>query len=76
LLSWPTLKHIPLLLLGNKNDLKGALTEEQLIEKLNLKSIKGRMIACYSISAKYVNNIDICLKWLTKLPIRKDKKKK
>ena len=28
LLSWPSLKEIPLLLLGNKNDLKGALTEE------------------------------------------------
>ena len=76
LLSWPTLKHIPLLLLGNKNDLKGALTEEEIIVKLDLKSIKERKVACYSISAKYVNNIDICLKWLTNLPTRKDKAKK
>ena len=34
LLEWPSLDGIPLLILGNKNDLEGALTEEELIEEL------------------------------------------
>ena len=51
-----------MLLLGNKNDLKGALTEEELIEQLDLKQIKARKVACYSISAKYVKNIDFKVK--------------
>jgi len=32
LVSWPSLTGIPLLVLGNKNDIEGALTEEELIE--------------------------------------------
>lgn len=32
LIAFPSLVGIPLLLLGNKNDLEGALTEEELIE--------------------------------------------
>ena len=39
LLDWPTLQGIPLLVLGNKNDLDGALTEEELIEELNLRRV-------------------------------------
>ena len=31
LLDWPSLEGIPLLILGNKNDIDGALTEEELI---------------------------------------------
>ncbi len=34
LLQKPQLAHIPLLVLGNKNDLPGSLTVEQVIEKL------------------------------------------
>jgi ADP-ribosylation factor-like protein 8 len=34
LLDRPQLVHIPLLILGNKNDLEGALTAEQLIDIL------------------------------------------
>jgi ADP-ribosylation factor-like protein 8 len=34
LLDRPQLVHIPLLILGNKNDLQGALTAEQLIDIL------------------------------------------
>jgi ADP-ribosylation factor-like protein 8 len=34
LLERPQLIHIPVLILGNKNDLKGALTAEQLVEVL------------------------------------------
>lgn len=59
---------IPLLILGNKNDVDGALTEEELIEELNLRVITNRKIACFSISTKTSLNIDITLKWLTSLP--------
>lgn len=68
LISWPSLAGIPLLVLGNKNDLDGALTEEELIEELNLRAITDRKIACFSISAKDMVNIDITIKWLTDLP--------
>lgn len=71
LLSWPSLEGIPLLVLGNKNDLEGSLNEEELIVQLDLKSIKDRVVACYSISAKNIVNIDITLKWLTGLTKRK-----
>jgi hypothetical protein len=48
--------------------LDGALTEEELIEELNLRVIQDRKIACFSISAKDMVNIDITIKWLTTLP--------
>eukprot|EP01088_Endostelium_zonatum_P003950 TRINITY_DN15159_c0_g1_i1.p1 TRINITY_DN15159_c0_g1~~TRINITY_DN15159_c0_g1_i1.p1 ORF type:complete len:188 (+),score=41.02 TRINITY_DN15159_c0_g1_i1:101-664(+) len=64
LLSKPPLAEIPLLVLGNKNDLATAVGVEELIEKLDLKSIKGREICCYSVSAKNSVNIDITLEWL------------
>lgn len=68
MISWPSLAGIPLLVLGNKNDLDGALTEEELIEELNLRIVTDRKIACFSISAKDMVNIDITIKWLTALP--------
>lgn len=37
LLEKPSLRGTPLLVLGNKNDLSGALTSQQLITQLNLK---------------------------------------
>ena len=37
LLDKPALKGIPLLVLGNKNDLPGAVKTQQLIDKLGLK---------------------------------------
>jgi ADP-ribosylation factor-like protein 8 len=64
LLSKPALGGIPLLVLGNKNDLPKALGTDQLIERLELKSITGREVCCYSISAKNQVNIDITLEWL------------
>ncbi len=42
LLEWPSLDGIPVLILGNKNDLEGALTEEELIEELALRRIQNR----------------------------------
>ncbi|KAG0082390.1 ADP-ribosylation factor-like protein 8B [Podila epicladia] len=66
LLDKPQLANIPVLVLGNKNDLPGALTVDQIIEVMNLKQIANREVSCYSISAKNQVNIDITLQWLTK----------
>jgi ADP-ribosylation factor-like protein 8 len=64
LMQKPPLAGIPLLVLGNKNDLSEAIGVEELIEKLDLKSITGREVCCYSISAKSKKNLDITLDWL------------
>ncbi|XP_067934375.1 ADP-ribosylation factor-like protein 8B-A [Watersipora subatra] len=64
LLDKPQLHGIPVLVLGNKRDLPGALNEKELIESMNLESIKDREICCYSISCKEKDNIDITLQWL------------
>jgi len=64
LLDKPQLHGIPVLVLGNKRDLPGALNEKELIERMNLESIKDREICCYSISCKEKDNIDITLQWL------------
>ncbi|KAF6260021.1 P-loop containing nucleoside triphosphate hydrolase protein [Scenedesmus sp. NREL 46B-D3] len=66
LLTKPSLQGIPLLVLGNKNDLPGALGTQQLIERMTLQGLTGREVCCYSISCKVQNNIDITLEWLTK----------
>lgn len=64
LLDKPQLQGIPVLVLGNKRDLAGALDEKELIEKMNLSAIQDREICCYSISCKEKDNIDITLQWL------------
>ena len=74
LISWPSLAEIPLLVLGNKNDIEGCLNEEEMIEKIELNHIKNRKVACFSISAKENNNIQTMLKWLTGLQKLKKKK--
>eukprot|EP01015_Nassula_variabilis_P036310 TRINITY_DN9341_c0_g1_i9.p4 TRINITY_DN9341_c0_g1~~TRINITY_DN9341_c0_g1_i9.p4 ORF type:complete len:121 (-),score=24.07 TRINITY_DN9341_c0_g1_i9:96-458(-) len=71
LLSWPSLEHIPLLVLGNKNDISESLSEKELVQTMELDKIKDRKVACYSISAKKQVNIDVTLKWLSELPKRK-----
>ncbi|XP_044936941.1 ADP-ribosylation factor-like protein 8A isoform X1 [Mustela putorius furo] len=57
LLDKPQLQGIPVLVLGNKRDLPGALDEKELIEKMNLSAIQDREICCYSISCKEKDNI-------------------
>mmetsp|Transcript_28455 Transcript_28455/g.71467 ORF Transcript_28455/g.71467 Transcript_28455/m.71467 type:complete len:182 (+) Transcript_28455:269-814(+) len=64
LLSKPALEGIPLLVVGNKNDLSNAVGEKELVTALNLTEIKSREVACYSISAKNQVNIDKTLQWL------------
>eukprot|EP00188_Purpureofilum_apyrenoidigerum_P001917 Plantae.Rhodophyta-Purpureofilum_apyrenoidigerum.ctg21091.p1 GENE.Plantae.Rhodophyta-Purpureofilum_apyrenoidigerum.ctg21091~~Plantae.Rhodophyta-Purpureofilum_apyrenoidigerum.ctg21091.p1 ORF type:complete len:194 (+),score=44.26 Plantae.Rhodophyta-Purpureofilum_apyrenoidigerum.ctg21091:161-742(+) len=65
LLSKPSLRGIPLLVLGNKNDLPAAVkSERELAEIFDLASLKDREVCTYSISAKNRTNIDMTLKWL------------
>ncbi|CAG9321780.1 unnamed protein product [Blepharisma stoltei] len=71
LLMWPSLVGIPLLVIGNKNDLEGALNEEEIISTLTLMSVIGRPVACYSVSSKDMNNLDMVLRYFAKLPKRK-----
>jgi len=66
LLLKPSLNGIPLLVLGNKNDLPGALSTGELIDRLDLKSLHRREVCVYSISCKNQNNIDITIEWLTR----------
>merc|ERR1711976_799604 len=51
-LSKPSLTGIPLLVLGNKNDLQDALTANELVDRLDLKAFKDREVCIYSISCK------------------------
>jgi ADP-ribosylation factor-like protein 8 len=64
LLCKPSLEGIPLLILGNKSDLRGKLSVDDLIEALDLKEITHREISCYGISAKHETNLDAVLQWL------------
>ena len=52
LLAKPALEGIPMLVLGNKNDLDSSIGVDALIEKLELKQLANREVCCYSISAK------------------------
>jgi len=48
------LAGIPLLVLGNKKDLPGALTERELIERLDLQSLaQSREVCTYTISGEH-----------------------
>ena len=67
LLSHSTLSGIPLLLLGNKNDIKGSLKVNEITEQMELMTLKDRRIGYFSISAKEMVNIDAVLKWLSNL---------
>lgn len=64
LLEKPTLDGIPLLILGNKSDIDGKMSVDELIEALDLKKITHREISCYGISAKEETNLNAVLQWL------------
>ena len=72
ILKFPSVANIPLLVIGNKNDLPGSLNEKEVIEVLELNNIKDRELACYSISCKNMNNISNIVRWLENL-IKKNK---
>lgn len=69
LMSRESLIGIPLLVLGNKTDLDEKLSVDELIDELDLKSIQGREVSCYGISAKEETNlravVDFLMKWRT-----------
>ncbi|KAJ7095940.1 P-loop containing nucleoside triphosphate hydrolase protein [Mycena belliarum] len=64
LLGQPALTGVPLLLLGNKNDLDGHVPVKDLIRDLQLDKITDRPVSCYSCSMKSQHNLDIVLQWL------------
>lgn len=64
LLQNPELEGIPLLVLGNKSDLPGKLSVDELIEAMDLKAVCHREVSCYGISAKEETNLDAVLQWL------------
>jgi len=64
LLDKPELAGVPLLVLGNKNDLPDYMPVEELIRALDLNTIQDRPVSCYSCSMKSTHNLDIVLKWL------------
>eukprot|EP01063_Lacrimia_lanifica_P027046 TRINITY_DN373_c0_g3_i1.p2 TRINITY_DN373_c0_g3~~TRINITY_DN373_c0_g3_i1.p2 ORF type:complete len:189 (+),score=95.58 TRINITY_DN373_c0_g3_i1:142-708(+) len=66
LMGKKALEKIPLLVLGNKNDLPGHMNETELSAALDLDMIKDREVCVYSISAKNAVNIDVTLQWLIK----------
>ena len=55
------LQGMPVLVLGNKNDLPNALDVDSLTDKLNLDRIDDREVAVYTISCKNKNNLDVVL---------------
>jgi ADP-ribosylation factor-like protein 8 len=69
-MEFKSLENIPLLVLGNKNDIEGSIPELLIIDLMELRSIKDRTVGCYSISAKNIINIDVTLKWLSNLKRR------
>ncbi|KAF7562623.1 hypothetical protein G7046_g1504 [Stylonectria norvegica] len=66
LMRHKSLAGIPLLLLGNKSDLHEKLSVDELIDELDLKSIQGREVCCYGISAKEETNLDAVVNFLMK----------
>lgn len=66
LMSQPSLRGIPLLVLGNKSDLHDKLTVDELIDALELRTIRNREVCCYGISAKEETNLDAVITWLVK----------
>eukprot|EP01024_Parvocaulis_polyphysoides_P039366 TRINITY_DN35565_c0_g1_i1.p1 TRINITY_DN35565_c0_g1~~TRINITY_DN35565_c0_g1_i1.p1 ORF type:complete len:294 (-),score=23.74 TRINITY_DN35565_c0_g1_i1:275-1156(-) len=65
LLVKPSLAGIPLLVLGNKNDLPGALNTSELSDRMQLQDVRDREVSVYCISCKNQTNLDKVLEWLT-----------
>lgn len=66
LMERPTLQNVPLLVLGNKNDLPEALGTNVLKEQMRLDELPCSEYAVYSISCKNQTNIQQVLDWLIK----------
>jgi GTPase SAR1 family protein len=62
----------PMLVIGTKNDLPDAVSCRELVLKLDLVSIIDREIACFSISSKNMDNIDLVYNWIMEQSQRTD----
>jgi len=65
LIGNPHLAGVPLLVLGNKSDLDGHASVDELIEALQLTKITSRTVSCYSCSMRSQHNLDIVIQWLS-----------
>ncbi len=59
------LMGVPILILANKQDL-GVMTVEEVIERLDLRSIKGRQWFCQACSCKSGSGLYEGMNWFTK----------
>ena len=66
LLQMESLEHKPLLIIGNKCDVEGGATQDDLMQAMELSTITGRDVACYCVSAKNKENLDVLTSWLLK----------
>ena len=64
LLEDDLLSGVPLLILANKNDKEGALSETQISEQLYLEDIQGRPNTILSSSAITSSNLDSGMEWI------------
>lgn len=65
ILSRDALAGIPVLVLANKSDLPGAVTETRdIVDTFGLGDVSNHEVSVYSVSAKNRVNIDVMLKWL------------
>lgn len=66
LLEDKDLNDIPILVLGNKTDIKPHLNEKEIMEGLNLDYLSSNPWAIMMISAKNGDNIGPVVEWLVK----------
>ena len=59
-----SLKHIPILIVANKQDLPEAMKADELISKIRLQEIENRQIEFFTASAKKKMNVDVIMKWM------------
>jgi signal recognition particle receptor subunit beta len=58
------MKDVPLLVLANKQDLLNTLSQEMIIEELNLDSMKSRPWAIMPCSARNGKGLDEGIDWI------------
>ena len=58
------LKGVPVLVLANKQDLPGAMNDQDICSGLGLTSIKNRQWSLFKISAMQGTGLDEAFEWL------------
>ena len=64
LLQEDDLKGVPVMILANKQDIEGCLTDVQISESMGLTEIKNRPWALFKTIAKTGKGVDDAFKWL------------